>query len=686
MKAISLLLGSVVLLAASAPLSAIDSRLELAVDDAGACVGLHVGAALLDWRPELGSGSRLVENEARSSTAQAERVDRFSSDANGLRWKQTFRNLTEHPIAIGPSFEVHSSESSSWRTPGLPLEVRIFSKAGLGVTLLQAPNEAIWSNNRRLEPGASLTFTALIRAHAADWRPGMAALVAAYPEFMNPPNPRVHQVAGGGAYSAAENVPDIDRALKIGFQVNWKASFDFTGIGVFVAPSPVPVETTWTDIRGKTTSIAKMARYATAMKQAGFHVLNYFNVTEAGHEIQSRPPPRVAERDEDLWRRPNDWVHYAIRDAVLETEKRDLLYTDWEGCVVVDPAEPKYRAHLRDQATRLVHDIPDADGVCVDRMDHLGKLNRRRSDGLGMYPGSSGGARLLVSWMDVMDELGPIFHKAGKVMFGNPIRHYSLAAFQHLDGLYTEYWDELEACAMLCVIKPLIVWSGDYSDAGMQKLLHFGAWPTCPMPGNDHSQAPDPSIETMLQDYAPMFEALRGRRWALHANPIQCRSPQPARANLFVVPGGYVAVVTDLGAADSTVVQLPELPLPSGVEDLKAWQITPGQPWAPVALSRQGRDWLVSIPLRRGCGMVRLHWAWIEPFQRGWTVRPAIQLRTTVPNALFRATVDGTPAMADSPVWKPVENVPALLEVRTRVWKDGRQVGDELVANFVQAR
>jgi hypothetical protein len=428
-----------------------------------------------------------------------------------------------------------------------------------------------------------------------------------------------------------------------------------------------------------------MAKYATKMKQAGFHVLSYFNITEAGHMIKEPAPPRVAQKDDDLWRRPNDWVHYGIRDAVLESAPGKIQFTNWEGCIRVDPAEPKYRAHLRDQATRLARDLPDADGIAIDRMDHLGRHNDRRHDGLGFYNGKLAGAKLMVSWMQVMDDIGPIMHEAGKVIMGNPIGVYNLAAYRHLDGIYTEYWKEMEACSLLCVNKPLMVWSGPYDDAAMQKLLHHGAWPTVPVKGNDHCAGPNPAAEAIVGDYARMFDALRGRRWALHARPITAPDLPGAQLNLFHVPGGYVATVTKAGDAKTATVHLTGLQLPEGVQDLKAWSITPAGDWIPLEIKRDGKDWLASVPLARGCGMARLHWAWIEPFQPWWTVRPSIDVRPTVAGAEIRAETDGKDLTDNSPLWKHPLTPAGSMTLCAGVWKDGKRIGDDLITTFIEA-
>jgi hypothetical protein len=637
----------------------------------------------------VGKHFAIIDGTATQTGGDYKLVHRFTPEPNGLRWTQTITNTRTNAIAVGPQFFWRMGQGGERPAvvpasgSHLPIEIGVFPASDIGVSVIQPPEEAIWKlGQRRLDPGQSITFTALVRVHEADWRPGVALLVQEYPEYFNPPNPRVHQIAGGGAYSTSWETPDPAASLAMGFRCNWKASFDLAGFGMYVAPTPVDVNTTWKDIRGNDNSIAKMAKYATAMKAAGFHVLNYFNITEAGFKIQQLAPPRVAKKDEDLWRNPNDWIHYGIRDAVLESEGK--LIGSWGDSVVVDPAEPKFRAHLVDQATRLVRDTPDADGVCIDRMDHLSKINGRRYDGMGLYNGQASGAWLLLSWKQVMDDLGPIFHKADKVILGNPLRTYTPVAFRHLDGIYTEDWAEMESCSLLCVNKPLIVWSGPYDDAGMQKLLHHGAWPTCPMAGNDHCEGPDKVKEALVADYGRMFDALRGRRWALHARPIACEDVPSAKLNLFHIPGGYLASITAVTNATQAKIRLPALPLPAGVDTLKAWSITPGGDWTPLAVERKGADWTFTAPVGRGCGVVRLHWAWVEPFQPWWKVRPSIEINTTVPGAVIRATTDGKPATDKSPVWKSSITPAGSMTLRAGIWKDGKQVGEELISPLIE--
>jgi hypothetical protein len=233
-----------------------DVRVE--VNARGSCKGLRVGDTVVPWMFQ--QLAPLVDGTSTESVGKTQRVHRFVPEPNGLRWTQTITNTGSSPIAVrskflwkmGPGGERPTSIPGGGA--GLPLEIGVFAASDVGVSVILPPDEALWNvMDRRLDPGQSITFTALIRVHEADWRPGVAWVAREYPEYMNPPNPRVHQIVGGGAYSSSWDIPAPAASLAMGFRFNWKASFDFPAMGMFVAPSPVDVNTTWKDIRGRDT-------------------------------------------------------------------------------------------------------------------------------------------------------------------------------------------------------------------------------------------------------------------------------------------------------------------------------------------------------------------------------------------------------------------------------------------------
>src|SRR5262249_50186597 len=115
-------------------------------------------------------------------------------------------------------------------------------------------------------------------------------------------NPLAHEIGGGAAYSGWEGDLDTAKMKAMGFTMNWKASLDFPYMGLFLPPVADDVE--WNRFAGGgdgahtaadegrygKTSIKHMNDYSVDMKRRGFHVLNYFNVTEFGTNITYPTP------------------------------------------------------------------------------------------------------------------------------------------------------------------------------------------------------------------------------------------------------------------------------------------------------------------------------------------------------------------------------------------------------------
>ncbi len=148
----------------------------------------------------------------------------------------------------------------------------------------------------RIAAATPVRFRMDLVAHESGWRGGLRWLAAHHAGFFDPNLPLAHEVAGTGAYSSLEKEFDLEKMRRMAFGVNWKASFDFPYMGMFIPP--VGSETTsWTRYGGGTTTLRAMRDYAAGMRRLGFHVLSYFNVTEFGAGITDPPPPgEVRER------------------------------------------------------------------------------------------------------------------------------------------------------------------------------------------------------------------------------------------------------------------------------------------------------------------------------------------------------------------------------------------------------
>ncbi|NJK95109.1 MAG: hypothetical protein HC905_09525, partial [Bacteroidales bacterium] len=189
------------------------------------------------------------------------------------------------------------------------------------------------------------------------------------------------------------------------------------------------------------TSVKEIEDYMGKMKSYGFNVLCYFNATEAGNHILYPIPPRVAKDDKGLWRNPNDFVYYTNVKNALVKDRSDNgdspLYSNWEGCVVVDPGEPFYEKHLLEQAQRHIEYLPSSAGICIDRLDWLRTYNLNGNDGIS-WKNNTPSRSMLLSWQDLMNDLGPLMHKNGKVIFAN-VLYSRIDVMKHIDAIYDEY-------------------------------------------------------------------------------------------------------------------------------------------------------------------------------------------------------------------------------------------------------
>jgi len=552
----------------------------------------------------------------------------------------------------------------------LPIATVIDPKRDLGLSLIQTPDDTVLDMhlrtttvgdvifsrlNRRISRGCAVRYTVTLVTHAGDWRGALACLSERCHDYVEPPLRSAGEVSGLGAYSIYEGPLDAEKLHRMGFGVNWKASYDFPYMGMFLPP--VDRYTEWPRFGGGKTSVAQMADYSRRMREQGFRVLNYFNCTEFGAGLTWPPPERKAKSDADLWRDANDFTYGKLRDAVLRGPDGSPLWT-WGNAVAMDPGDPTYAAFLLDQADRHIDDLPDSSGICIDRMDWLTQYSCRADDGISWVDGPA--RSLLVSWRSLMERLGPMMHKAGKVVFVNALDH-RLDMMRQVDGIYDEMatiGPSINQCALLCLDKPMLGWIGSANDmrpdpdAFLQRYLYLGVFPTAPFPQNDHTINPDAWAERCFMDYGPLFDALRGRRWTLIPHVAEVTGGR-ALVNAFDVPGGYLFPIVH-GPADGTV----ELTV-RGV-DGNAEVIRPGESeWSAASARRDGAALRVTVPLARGCALVRLSYLRVTPEQACFTSPIAVTMSTPIEGARICYTLDGSEPTACSPVYRgPIRLTP----------------------------
>lgn len=522
---------------------------------------------------------------------------------------------------------------------GIPLVTFSEEQGDRGVSLIQSPADTLFDMNIRVRSSGGVVFSREnhrisdvrpvrfhldLVAHESGWRGGLRWMTGAYPEYFDPNIPEAHEIAGTGAYSSLEKPFNVRKMRTMAFGVNWKASFDFPYMGMFIPP--VEDDTTrWTRYGGGMTSIEAMRSYSEGMKWQGFHVLSYFNISEFGAEVTDPAPPRKATSDEDLWKNADDYLYAKLADAILPLPAgvtQEMLpsyprsraggpYYTWGNGIIMDPGEPVYQAFLLDQAAKHIASIPDAAGICIDRMDWLRMYNDRRDDGLSWFGGRPTRS-MIVSWKSMLDTLGPMMHDAGKVIFVNN-HDKRIDVLRQTDGFFDEFTyagSPLNLTALMGVRRPVLGWTSEEKnlrpdpDAFFQRYLHLGVFPMAPFPANDHSLQPGPWVDKQYLDYGPLLSFMKGKKWVLEPHCIEAKN-QAVKVNLFEVPGGWVVPVTFGPSHGNVTVTLRHV---AGLKaTLKAFAVYPGSGTrVPVVLTPTGDAVKMVVGTRRGCAMVKI--------------------------------------------------------------------------------
>lgn len=491
---------------------------------------------------------------------------------------------------------------------------------------LQVTSDGRISFNRlfnRISSGNTLKFSYDIVTHEADLRGGLRWMSGHYPEYFNPVNPVADEMAGTGGYSDSDVDFDVEKMKKMAFSVNWRASFDFPYMGMFIPP--VGPGETWTRFGGRPTSVASMQGYADKMKKLGFYVLSYFNVTEFGAKMKYPLEPVRISNESDLWKSANDFLTVKLNDALLlvpgkvpqdklgfySKTKTGGAYFTWEDGLIMDCGDAAYKDFLLDQAQKHINLIPSSYGICIDRLDWLRMYNEEKDDGISWYydrPARS----LITSWKNLMKDLDPLMHQNNKVIFVN--NHDKRIDFlKNTDGIFDEFTYAgvpLNLTALLCINKTALGWTSDNkpiksegADNFFQKYLYLGVYPMAPFPGNDHSIRPDDWTDKQYLDYGPLFAMLRGKKWVLEPHCIYVEGKQ-AKANLFKVPDGYVIPV--VFGQEGKVVNV-NVRNVTGIDKVTCTAIYPGNEEIVSLKSTASSGFLqIEVPLARGCAMVKI--------------------------------------------------------------------------------
>ena len=403
----------------------------------------------------------------------------------------------------------------------------------------------------RVNNEKKLKFSLDMVLHESDWRSALGWFANRYSGYVNPKNISAAALGGTAAYSNFFDDFDAAKMKQIAFTVNWQASFDFPYMGMFLPP--LKKEQQWTRLGGGSISIKQMDDYAKRMKQKGFYVLSYFNVTEFGSWFQYPLPSLTGTDSNELWKDCSNYLFKKFPNALLTIADKvnitDALdsktlhggpYYSWKDAVAMDCGDPAYQRFLLNQAQRHIKEIPNSFGICIDRLDWLRFFNEQADDGITWFDNKP--ARSLVnSWKGLMEKLGPLMHNSGKYILVN--NHYKrIDLLKHADGILDEFThatSPLNLTAFLTLNKPALGWTPGKevieeagSDNFFQKYLYLGVFPMCPFPGNDHALQPDSMVDKLYLDYGPLMNQLKEKKWVLKPGIIRVKDDK-AKVNIF---------------------------------------------------------------------------------------------------------------------------------------------------------
>lgn len=470
----------------------------------------------------------------------------------------------------------------------------------------------------KISKGRTLQFSLDIVTHQNDWRSALQWFVNRYPAYVNPVNKAAAALGGTAAYSNFFDDFDAPKMKRMAFTVNWQASFDFPYMGMFLAP--VKPNEEWARLGGGSISVQQMDDYAKRMKQKGFYVLSYFNVTEFGSWFKYPQVTNAVIDSDTLWKDCSSYLYKKFPHALLKVAGKvnitDALdsktihggpWYSWKDAVATDCGDPAYQQFLLQQAQRHIKEIPNSFGICIDRLDWLRFFNQNADDHISWFDDKP--ARSLVSsWKGLMQKLGPLMHKSGKSILVN--NHYKrIDLLQHADGILDEFTNAtapLDLTAFLTLKKPALGWTPGKEvieaaggDNFFQKYLYLGVFPMCPFPGNDHALQPDSMVDQLYLDYGPLMNQLKEKQWVLKPGIVQVKDDK-AKANIFKTRNGYSIPVV-YGDGGTVTIVIKDIALAKGNFNVYLPGLT--DPVKP-AFKRNGSAVEIKLPLVRGAAML----------------------------------------------------------------------------------
>ncbi|UCD06636.1 MAG: hypothetical protein JSV98_05245 [candidate division WOR-3 bacterium] len=382
-------------------------------------------------------------------------------------------------------------------------------------------------SNRRLRLSSmNRVNTAItIVTHGGDWRPGLAYLLANYPDHFYPKSK--HVIEGEGWYYLADAFDDDHQIQEASAaHTSWTeihGHFPFYGLYVpEVKEWSIIFDSDNYDLIDWDKGLGRKKNNVTRMRQAidkwhkqGIQVYLYFQCFEA-------------------------WYRYALQyfQQSIAKDKYGNPLPGWKYTFLMNP-DPEYEwgNHIVNQIAELLRVYQNVDGIFYDRMDYW-HYDFDHEDNITFVDNRSA-YTLALAQEKINGKIFDLLHQNGKGIWGNGPA--SIEVCKNLDGVMAErYKTNLFRLQYLTLVRPFIFLAYDReprdTEEKLKNALLCGAFPSITM-GTGFCKKLD-------EKYRPLFDLIRNRKWVLHEDPISI--PENLLGNIYQTPGGdYVVILID---------------------------------------------------------------------------------------------------------------------------------------------
>ncbi|NUQ62291.1 MAG: hypothetical protein HUU20_07370, partial [Pirellulales bacterium] len=435
----------------------------------------------------------------------------------------------------------------------------------------------------RLPPRGEARAGLLVARHEGCWRPGLGWLVERYPEYFDPPNPRVWDYDGPMIYDFITDEARLRRDLTQ--DLSWQeVGWYWPHLGLYL-----PEGDRWQRQpgsegglgQGGTVTRQMLKDYLALARRLGIAPCLYFQSTES-------------------------WAEYAQRNfPECRVQAADGKFAPtWIKCVIMDP-DPRGRfgQHILDQARKLADTFPEMDGVFWDQNCYT-SFDFAHDDGISMVNGRRV-SMMEFPQVEILSQAGKLLHDRGKLIFTNGGWTAGLA--RYCDGHMSEGSGPTRRLQYLCMKKHLTLLSYDANlQTSREKLLlalETGAQPAVTL-GDD-------SCRALFEGYKPIFRELRQKKWVF--SPRALSLPDGVRGNMFRTrEANYLvtAIVDETRPVKLAQVEDPltmEVRLPDASDIGAVFTFDPGLlGLQPVRAEPQAGGWSLAIPQPRSGAAVLL--------------------------------------------------------------------------------